>query len=103
MSELAEIIDRGNLSVPAICEKYELNYSTVYSWASGRCNPSKKHQKIAEKIKMHLEKNKKIEFHPSFGFATEYQIKRLGEIGICAERDRIMKDLATQTKKRGKK
>jgi len=103
MTKLQQIIDTGNLTVPSIAKQFKLPTSTVYSWASGRCEPSQKYKKIAGEIKMYLQDNKKIEFHPSFGFATPWQIKRLDEIGICAERDRIMRDIATQTKKRGKK
>ena len=44
-----------------------------------------------------------LQYHPSYGYATKSHINQLKKLGVCAERDQILKDIATQTKAHTKK
>jgi len=44
----------------------------------------------------------RLKKHPSYGYAYPEQIERLQEIGLCPERDRILKKITEQTKAKGK-
>lgn len=79
----------------------DVSLSTIRQWKSGT-NPRDDNLKKLEKL-MSKTKDEKIPFHPSYGYAMPEQIERLGEIGICVERDRIMAQIAKQSKSKGKK
>ena len=49
-------------------------------------------ERINEAMKKILT-DEKIEYHPSYGYATKAQIERLKNIGICPERDQLLKKI----------
>lgn len=39
-------------------------------------------------------------YHASYGYATEAEIKRLDEIGVCHEREKIMKGIEQRARRK---
>lgn len=94
-------VNESCFTVRGVAEHYEVPKSTVYNWTKG-ATPNEKNKEKAESIMEDLYKKKRIQRHPSYGYATEEQIERLKQLGPCAERDLLMKQIDKQTKTHGK-
>lgn len=99
---LRGVLEESAYTVKTMSLIYGVPESTLYSWKRGESFPNKGNKEKAEKIMSELSKTKKLQKHPSYGFATEVQIARLKEIGVGPEMDRILKQIAVQTKNKGK-
>lgn len=87
----------------SICKKYGITIRSFTAWIHCDRKPQKKNQLIMVKVMNDLKRGeKRMQKHPSYGYATEDQIKRLDEIGIGPERDTILKAIEKQTKQLGK-
>lgn len=84
----------------------EVSVQTIRRWLSdgndsqpAKCNREKV---LNFMVDLQHPKNKRMVKHPSYGYAHQYQIDRLKEIGIGPERDIIMKAIEKQNKSKGK-
>ena len=64
--------------------------------------PRVKNLEKMEIAMLEAKKTPRIKFHPSYGYATEEQIRQLKTMGVCIERDMLLKKIEEQTKKKGK-
>lgn len=96
-----DIVDNCPYTLNSLSVMYGVSRQRISAWCNG-AKPQKKYQSIMEKIMNELQDKKKPVKHPSYGWATEDQINRLKEIGVGDERDRILAQIAKQTKARGK-
>ena len=46
--------------------------------------------------------DKRIPYHPAYGYATPEQIAQLSNMGLCPERDLLLKKIAQQNEAQGK-
>lgn len=97
---IREILNESAYTVKSIATILECSESSVYRWASGRGYPSRK---LTEKIKEEIMgKGRRIQKHPSYGYATEEQIKQIMSMGMSPERDVLMRKISIQQKRKGK-
>lgn len=99
---LTDIIEECAYTIPALSDKYGINKVTLYSWASERSRPSKKHEQKVEKMINDIKNQKKLQKRSSFGYATPEQIKQLNELGLGPTRNALLKQIAQQNKNKGK-
>lgn len=85
LSNLADI-DEGSIRKYLKCERV----------------PRKKNLLKMEKSMFEAQKKKKLDWHPSYGFATEDQIKELREVGLGPRHDQILKEIERQNENNGK-
>lgn len=101
--EYREIIEQSIYSsFTSIADDYGVNARSLAAWVKGAREPREINRIKLEEIMDDIKGKKKMERHPSFGWAYPEQIKRLNEIGICPERARILEKIAEQTRKKGK-
>lgn len=94
-------IDESAYTVAGASRAFEIPYANLNNWYKGK--PTRKCNKpILEKLMFELSKKKRIERHPSYGYATPEQIEKLKGYVTEIERESIMKQIEKQTKLRGK-
>lgn len=99
----AAIYNESAYSEETLANHVGVTIPQLHKYISGTTKPRKKNFTLMiEAMKMALTAKGKIEFHPSYGYATTEQIARLREIGLCPERDQILKDIEQQTRHRGR-
>ena len=102
LTYILSIMDESAYTDKAISELFPISYSTIKSWRLGRSMPRQSTiEKLEEAIEI-MKKEKKIKYHPSHGYATEEQIEKLKTLGMSPDRDLILKQIAEQTKNKGK-
>lgn len=98
-----DIFDDSIYMDKTICEKFKITTRSFNAWIRCDRTPQPKNKIIMVKVMNHLKNGeKRMPKHPSYGYATEAQIKRLDKIGIGPERDFILKEIDLQTKQLGK-
>lgn len=101
-----DIFDNSIMSADAVCKKYNLNRSSFMSWVRDNEKQKTPITKNFERMQVVMTElrdgEKRIKKHPSYGYAYPWQIDRLNEIGIGAERTQILKEIEKQTKAKGK-
>lgn len=107
-TQWAQIVDESAFhSCAAIARHYGLCPKSLRKWVSPwggqRRQPNAANFEKVSSIMRDLKKDKGIRYHPSYGYATEEQIKQLTELPIGHERDYIMKQVVQQTADRGKR
>lgn len=86
-----------------ICEKFGIIIRSFTAWIRCDRTPQPKNKLIMVKVMKHLKSGeKRMPKHPSYGYATEEQIKRLDKIGIGPERNTTLKAIEQQHKSLGK-
>lgn len=98
----AEIYENSAYTIESLSKLAKVDGGSIrkYLWTS---RTPRKSNMIKMEIAMYkAQKKPRLLRHPSYGYATEEQIKRLHEIGMCPERDMIMKEIEKQTANRGK-
>ena len=75
---------------------------SLVNWLSGKSKPSKKNAVKLEKITMFIKDDKKIPYHPAYGYATPEQIEKLNSMGMGPDRDHLLKQIAFQQANKGK-
>jgi hypothetical protein len=101
-TEIMRIISDGAYTVVALSAMTGIPKRTLYKWKNGHAKPRKSSNEGVEKIMDIVKNNKKIPKHTSWGYATDEQIEQLKKLGPSVERDIILKQIARQTKLRGK-
>jgi hypothetical protein len=104
INEVLECVENGGITDGTIEVQYGLSQRLLIKW---RRTPPKriasKTKKRLEKLMEDLPKIQKKEKHPSFGYATEEQIRNLYEMPIGPERDVLLKVVERQNKNMGKR
>lgn len=97
------IYENCALSIQAISDDFNIDERNLRDWIRSVRVPRAKNFERMVEIMGKLIEDKKLEYHPSYGYATEQQIEKLKTLGHCPERDAILKAIEKQTKNRGKK
>lgn len=99
-----DILYGSMYTVYHVCSMIGIVPSTFVNWtrAENRSTPNKKNHERTRKVMSEVIKNPRIQKHPSFGYATEDQIRKLKELGLCPERDSILAKIEKQNKAKGK-
>ena len=97
------IVDECALSINAICEDFKFYRQSFVKWLSCDRMPREKNRVRVIAAMHKIRDEKKIPWHPSFGYATTEQIEKLNRIGLCPERDYILKQIEKQNKTQGKR
>ena len=97
-----DIVRDCALSQKAICDENKFNQKTFRKWIKGDQMPREKNRERIVAVMRTLIEQKKLVRHPSFGYATEEQIKKLNELGLGPDRDRILAQIEKQNKLQGK-
>lgn len=95
-------IDNSAYTYAAVIREFELCQSSFNNWIHCKVTPNEKNQQRMEKVLKTIGGGKLIPFHPAYGYATEEQIKKLGEIGLGPDRDYLLKQIAKQNEFKGK-
>lgn len=102
LAEWEDVVEACNLSFAGIGRRFEVAHTNLCNWFYRGVSPSKKSRVKMESIIMQLKKTKRIPFHPSYGYATPEQMEKLRSPLQEWERNKIMEQVAKQTKLRGK-
>jgi len=101
-TEIMQLIHDCAYTVVALSAMTGIAKWTLYKWKNGHAKPRKSSNEVVEKIMDLVKRDKKIPKHTSWGYATDEQIEQLKKLGSSVERDIILKQIAKQTKLRGK-
>lgn len=97
-----KIVDESAYTPSAIISKYNFNESSFYSWLRYDTTPRPENRnKMVNAMKAAM-KEKRLPYHPSYGYATPEQIERLQKIGLGEEYNRIMAQIRKQNEAKGK-
>lgn len=102
-SDWKGITDASDLTPAGVCDEYGLNIKSLSNWLKGDVVPREINRQKVVKIMFELIDKKKLEKHPSYGYATPEQIKELGEIGVGPRRTFLLKQIEKQNKLQGKR
>jgi hypothetical protein len=97
------IVNESAYTVPAIAKAYGINETSLRSYLFKGVVPRQANQNKIQKIMEELMSDPKLQKHPSYGYATQEQIEALKDMGIGPDRDRLLKQIAEQTKRKGKR
>lgn len=92
---LIDIVENCAYTKSAIARDFKVPLSTL----RGRTPRDKKRM---NDLMTTLSTTQKLFRHPSYGWATPWQIEQLQLLGIGSTRDKILKDIEKQTKLKGK-
>lgn len=95
-------IEESPYSIEAFCKAFELNYHTVLKWLNGKSKPREKNLTKMEEAMKTINGKKRLDKHPSWGYATPEQVERIKNLGLCPERDQILKQIEKQNETYGK-
>lgn len=99
--DFKNVVDGSAYTVAGVSRIFDIPYANLNNWYKGK--PIRKRNiPILEKLMFELGKKKRIERHPSYGYATPEQIEKLKGYVTEMERESIMKQIEKQTKLRGK-
>lgn len=104
--EFSELLDASIYTIQGASNVLEVGKHTISSWIREE-KPATPNDENKEKVlkfmsKLRRPESKRMKKHPSYGYATEAEIKRLKEIGICPEYKDIMEKIEKRTKAEGK-
>lgn len=97
-----DILEQSTYSDTTLADIAKIDVCSFRKYINNERTPRKKNMKIMEEIMDFAKKEPKLTFHPSYGYASEHQINKLKTLGVCIERDLILKQIEKQTKNRGK-
>lgn len=103
MSSRLSIYNNSAYTITGLSMEIGCSEDILRGWIYHDRTPRKKNKELFEKVMDILRKSPApIKYHPSYGYATEEQIKRLEQIGLGIERDSILRQIEMQTKNKGK-
>lgn len=98
-----KIVDGSAYTPTAIMAQYNINESNFYGWLALRSSPREAaKERMIDVMKALMSGEKRIQKHPSYGYATPEQIEKLNKLGICPEREQILSQITKQNEKKGK-
>lgn len=89
-------------TIRALSEVSDVDECSVRKYLTCDRIPRGKNLKKMETAMFKIQKKPRLQFHPSYGYATPEQIDRLKTVGVGAEMDALLKEIEKQTKSRGK-
>ncbi len=95
------IVEDSDWTIPDISKVHGVSYGQLLSYLYVTTVPKKNMPKML-KIMGEIMKSPRMKKHPSFGYATEEEIKKLQTMGHCPERDIILKAIEKRTSSQGK-
>lgn len=105
--EFRQLLNKGIYTDKAACAEMDVSDGSIYRWlrSESPSYPNKENEGKVIKFmnKLRLPESKRPVKHPSYGWATPEQMKRLSELGLCPERDMLFETIKQQTKKKGKR
>jgi len=96
-----DIVEYSDWTIPDIARVYGVAYGQLLSYLHVTTVPKKNMPKML-KIMEKIMKSPRMKKHPSFGYATEDEIKKLQTMGHCPDRDLILKAIEKRTSSQGK-
>lgn len=97
-----EIVNESAYTITAITKEFDINPSSLTNWVYCKVEPRQKSREKMEEILKNIAGQKRIPRHPSYGYATEEQIKKLERIGLGPDRDFLLKQIQKQNETCGK-
>lgn len=96
-----DIVHQSGIHIKTICKEIGINATRFRKWVFGEVKPNKKSTpKLHEALKQVAE-TKKHPYHPSFGYATPEEFKRLQELREGSEKRQLLSDIEFRTKNKG--
>lgn len=95
-------IDDSAYTVGGFVKVSGIPYSTMRGWLLGETTPRQKNLEKMEEAMKKVYGDKKIPWHPSYGYATSPQIEKLNNLGLGPDRDYLMAQIAKQNASGGK-
>lgn len=109
----AEIFEQSDYTPEGASAQFGIPWATIKSWLYCKTDqqrgplplvtPSKKYRERAIEMMKNMNQTKRMEKHPSYGYATPEQIKQLETLGIGPQRDHILAQIEKQNKQQGKR
>lgn len=96
-----DIVTDSDWNIPDIARVHGVSYGQLLSYLYVTTIPKKNMPKMIKIMEIIL-KTPRMKKHPSFGYATEDEIKKLQTMGHCPERDMILKTIEKRTASGGK-
>lgn len=98
----AAIIDQSVYETETLMRVHKMPSLPKYLRAKCPVTPQPKNYERIVKIMTQLMDMPRPKKHPSFGYATPEEIKRLDQMGISPERDALLKRIEARTEAKGK-
>ena len=95
-------IDESAYTVTGFIKESKIPYSTLRSWLRGESTPRQKNLEKMENAMKKVYDEKKIPWHPSYGYATPPQVEKLQSLGLGPERDYLLAQIQKQNESGGK-
>jgi len=99
--DYAKILSESVYRLCGIEREFGVSSTQMCGYIYRGVQPIKNKEKI-DKIMEHISKSPRMVKHPSFGYATEDEIKKLQTMGHCPDRDLILKAIEKRTATKGK-
>lgn len=96
------IVDACAFTVTHIINTYNLESSSFFRYLRGDTKPKKHWERMVEIMKTLGGGQQRLQRHPSYGYATPEQIQKLQSLGLCPERDHILRQIEKQNANQGK-
>lgn len=95
-------IDASGCTLTYLSCKYNVSENTVIRWVRKERRPQKRYEEIYAKMMKEIKSTPRMSFHPSYGYATEEQIKKLNSMMMGSEYDTLMAQIDFQQRTKGK-
>jgi hypothetical protein len=101
-TEWQTIADESRYTLQAISKQTGVAWGSLKKYLCCETVPREKNRQRVNMAMNRLKEEKKIPFHPSYGYATPEQVKKLEAMGFSPERDLLMKQIQKQNALKGK-
>lgn len=102
MKDIKQLYYDSAYTINALALRICLPAIRVRKWIFSDVKPSKKNAEKFDAMIALMKSEKRLKFHPAYGYATPEQFKRLVELSISPERDELLKVLDEQNRNEGK-
>jgi transposase-like protein len=111
IEQWTEVFDESDYTIAGAANAFGIPARTISSWIHGLpdsggrrfASPSSKYRQQANRMIEKMATEKRLQKHPSYGYASPEQIEQLSNLGIGPERERILKQIEEQNKNGGKR
>lgn len=101
-SEWIKIVDESAYTHKAAAEEARISYGLFRKYLLCEVVPRSRNKEKVFQAMAKIKNEKRIPFHPSYGYATEEQIEKLKSMGMCPDRDYLLTQIAKQNSTGGK-
>lgn len=99
---LRTALEKSMFTLSGAAKHYEVPVSTISAWVRETSRPNNTNKERHSRIMRDLLKNPAKKKHPSYGWATPEQIKRLETLPPGPDKKLLLAEIAKQNKKKGK-